>query len=133
LSDQRRKKPKTTKQNKTAQNKTKKNTTKCPKIICNTVSVSFLACRYSLVVVSSKGERKKKKESGDCSVNGYLGLWLACCACCCQTAIAEGFIYADLRSEVNTHLAQQALFIQSSPGCYSHCYKLSPFQAHWGR
>jgi hypothetical protein len=35
---------------------------------CNKVSVSFSACRYSLVVVSSKEERKK--ESGDSSVNG---------------------------------------------------------------
>jgi hypothetical protein len=40
-------------------NKTK-NTTKCPKFKCNTVSVSFSACRYSLVFVSSKEERKKK-------------------------------------------------------------------------
>jgi hypothetical protein len=43
---------------KTKQNK--KNTTKCPKFKCNTVSVSFSACRYSSVVVSSKEERKKK-------------------------------------------------------------------------
>jgi hypothetical protein len=49
------------------------------------VSVSFSACRCGLVVVSSKEERKKK-ESGDSSVNGYLWLWLACpllSACCC--------------------------------------------------
>jgi hypothetical protein len=37
-------------------------------------------------------------------------------ACCCQPAVVEGFIYADLRSEPNTHLAPQALFTQSSPG-----------------
>jgi hypothetical protein len=54
-------------------------------------------------------------------------------ACCCQPAVAGGFIYADLRSELNTHLAPQALFTQSSPGPHHHCYKLSPFQAHWGR
>jgi hypothetical protein len=35
--------------------------------------------------------------------------------CCCQPAVARGFIYADLRSELNTHLAPQALFIKSSP------------------
>jgi hypothetical protein len=41
-------------------NKTKqKNTTKCPKFKCNTVSVSFSACRYSSVV-PSKEERKKR-------------------------------------------------------------------------
>jgi hypothetical protein len=37
-------------------------------------------------------------------------------ACCCQPAVAGGLIYADLRSELNTHLALQALFTQSSPG-----------------
>jgi hypothetical protein len=34
---------------------------------------------------------------------------------CCQPAVVGGVIYADLRSELNTHLAQQALFTQSSP------------------
>jgi hypothetical protein len=53
--------------------------------------------------------------------------------CCCQPAIAGGFIYADLSSELNTHLIPQALFNQSSPGQVCHCYKLPPFQAHWGR
>jgi hypothetical protein len=38
-------------------------------------------------------------------------------ACCCQPAVAEGVIYADLRSELSTHLALQALFTQSSPVC----------------
>jgi hypothetical protein len=46
---------------------------------------------------------------------------MAICGCglpahCCQPAIAGGFIYADLRDELNTHLALQALFTQSSPG-----------------
>jgi hypothetical protein len=36
-------------------------------------------------------------------------------ACCCQPAVAGGFIYAALRSEFSTHLALQALFTQSSP------------------
>jgi hypothetical protein len=34
---------------------------------------------------------------------------------CCQPAVAGGFIYADLRGELSTHLALQALFTQSSP------------------
>jgi hypothetical protein len=71
-----------TKQYKTAQNK--KNPTKCPKFKCNPVSVSFLACRCSSVIVSSK--EGKKKGYGDSCVNGYLRLWLACLllsACCC--------------------------------------------------
>jgi hypothetical protein len=36
---------------------------------------------------------------------------------CCQPAVAGGVIYADLRSELSTHLALRALFTQSSPVC----------------
>jgi hypothetical protein len=36
-------------------------------------------------------------------------------ACCCQPAVAGGVFYADLWSELNTHLAPQALFTQNSP------------------
>jgi hypothetical protein len=39
--------------------KKKQSRTKCPKFRCNTVSVSFSACRCSLVAVSSKEEKKK--------------------------------------------------------------------------
>jgi hypothetical protein len=35
-------------------------------------------------------------------------------ACCCQPAVAGGFIYAALWCELSTHLALQALFTQSS-------------------
>jgi hypothetical protein len=42
-------------------NNNKKNNMKCPKFKCNTVSVSFSACRCSSVVVSSKESRKKKR------------------------------------------------------------------------
>jgi hypothetical protein len=45
-----------------------------------------------------------------------MSIW-GCCspARCCQPAVAGGFIYADLRSELSTHLALQTLFTQSSP------------------
>jgi hypothetical protein len=46
------KKPKKQKEN--------QNTTKCPKFRCNTVSVSFSACRCSSVVVTSKKREKKR-------------------------------------------------------------------------
>jgi hypothetical protein len=36
---------------------------------------------------------------------------------CCQPDVAGGVIYADLRGELSTHLAPQALFTQSSPVC----------------
>jgi hypothetical protein len=45
---------------------------------------------------------------------------MAICGCgspahCCQPAVAGGFIYADLRGELNTNLALEALLTQSSP------------------
>jgi hypothetical protein len=103
----------------------KKIPTKCPNFKWNTVSVNFSECRCSLVVFSSKIGREEEKSL-------ETGLWMATCGCglpahCCHPAVAGGIIYADLRSELSTHLALQALFTQSSG------YKLSPFQAHWGR
>jgi hypothetical protein len=46
-------------------------------------------------------------------VNGICGCGLP--ARCCQPAVAGGVIYADLWDELNTHLAPQGLFAQSSP------------------
>jgi hypothetical protein len=45
---------------------------------------------------------------------------MAICTCglpahCCQPAVAAGIIYANLRGELNTTLAPQALFTQRSP------------------
>jgi hypothetical protein len=79
-----------------------------------------------------KGREKEKQKSLE------TVLWMPICGCglpahLCQPAVAGGIIYAHLGSEVNTHLAPQTLFTQSSPGRNHHCYKLSPFQAHWGR
>jgi hypothetical protein len=47
-------------------------------------------------------------------VNGICGC--SSPAHCCQPAVAGGFIYEDLRSELSTHLALQPLFTQSSSG-----------------
>jgi hypothetical protein len=81
---------------------------------CNTVSVSFSACRCSLVVFSSKvGRERKQKESGESFVNGICGCGLP--ACCCQPTVAGDVIYADPRVELITHLSLQALFTQHSP------------------
>jgi hypothetical protein len=38
------------------------NPTKCPKFKCNTVSVSFSACRCNSIVLSSKVGRKREKK-----------------------------------------------------------------------
>jgi hypothetical protein len=92
----------------------KKNPTKCPMFKCNTVSVSFSACKCNSVVLSSKvGRKRERKESGDSSENGICGCGLP--ALCCQPAAAGGVIYADLWGELSTHLALQALFAQRSP------------------
>jgi hypothetical protein len=45
---------------------------------------------------------------------------MAICGCClpahcCQPAVAGGVVYADLWGKLSTHLALQALFVQSSP------------------
>jgi Fe-S-cluster containining protein len=70
------------------------------------------ACSSSSVVVSSKEEKKKEKESGDSSVNVYLRLQLTCpLLATVSQLLLEAFLIADLRSELNTHLAPQALFI----------------------
>jgi hypothetical protein len=115
-----------TKQNKTKQHKTKKNPTKCPKFKCNTVSVNFSACRCSLVIVSSKEERKKR-------------VWRQFCEWLSEAA-------AHLPAAVSL-LLLEALFMQISGVSLTltwplrlcllrvlcHCHKLFPFQAHWGR
>jgi hypothetical protein len=94
----------------------KNNPTKCPKFKCNTVSVSFSACRCNSVVLSSKvGRQRKKKRVWSQFWEWYLQLWLPCpllSACCCWR-----HYLLDLRGELSTHLAPQALFTQSSPVC----------------
>jgi hypothetical protein len=111
---------------------THKNPTKCPKFKCNTVSVSFSASRCNLVVLSSKVGRKREKikESGDSSENGICSCGLP--ARCCQPAVAGGIIFADLRGELSTHLALQALFTQSSPVC-EPLLQASPFPSLLGK
>jgi hypothetical protein len=51
--------------------------------------------------------------SRDSSENGIYSCGLP--AHCCQPAVAGGAVYADLWGELSTHLAPQALFVQSSP------------------
>jgi hypothetical protein len=80
LSHQRGKKPK------------KQNTTNCPKFKCNSVSVSFSACRCSSVVVSS---RKRKKR-----------VWRQVCECLSEAV-------AHLPTAVSL-LLLEALFMQIS-------------------
>jgi hypothetical protein len=61
---------------------------------------------------------------------------MAICSCvlpvlCCQPAVAGGVIYADLWGELSTHLAQQALFTQSS--VHDATAASFPLSKHLGR
>jgi hypothetical protein len=85
-----------------------------PKFKCNTVSVSLSASNPISVIVSLKEERNKETKKK--RVWRQLCERLSEAAAHLQPAAAAGFIYADLRSEVYTHLALQAMFVQSSPG-----------------
>jgi hypothetical protein len=53
-------------------------------------------------------------------------------AYCCQSAVAGGVIYADLRGELSTHLALQALFTQSSP-VHGPLLQAFPFRSTLGK
>jgi hypothetical protein len=59
------------------------------------------------------------------------------CSCvlpahCCQPGVVGGVIYADLRGELKTHLAQQVLFTQSSP-VHEPLLQAFPFPSTLGR
>jgi hypothetical protein len=77
-------------------------------------------------------ERKKGKIKSLETVL-WMAIWgCGSPACCCQPAVAGGFIYADLRSELNTHLAPQGLFTLSSPGHQCYCFTSFPLSKHTG-
>jgi hypothetical protein len=64
--------------------------------------------QYSFCPCLIKGREKQKSLEA--------ALWMSIWGCgspatCCQPADAAGFIYTDLRNELYTHLATQALFI----------------------
>jgi hypothetical protein len=99
---------------------------------CNTVSVSFSAYRYNSVVLSSKAGRKreKKKDSGDSSENGISAV--ACLPAAVSLLLLEALFMqisgVSLALTWPFRLCLLRVFL-----CVSLCYKLSPFQAHWGR
>jgi hypothetical protein len=51
---------------------------------------------------------------------------------CCQPAVARGFICADFRGCLTLTWPHRLCLLRVFL-CVSCCYKLSPFQAHWGR
>jgi hypothetical protein len=121
-------KGKKTKQNKTTQNK--KTTTKCPKFKCNTVLVSFSACRCSSAVFSSKVGREKKKRFWR-QFCEWLSAAVACLPADVSLLLLEALFMQISGVKFTLTWLLQALFTPLL--CASPCYKLSPFHAHWGR
>jgi hypothetical protein len=116
------------KTNKTKQTN-KQKTTKCPKFKCSTVSVSFSACRCSSVVFSSKEEREKIVWTHFCK-------WLSEAAAHLPTAVSLLLLEALFMQISGVSLTLtwfRRLCLLRVLLCGSCCYKLSPFQAHWGR
>jgi hypothetical protein len=107
------------------QKKKKKSPTKCPQFKCNTVSVSFSACKCNSVVLSSKVGRKRKKASGGSSESGICNCGLP--ACCFQP-VAGGIIYADLWGELALTWSHRLCLLRVLL-CGGLCHRLSPFQA----
>jgi hypothetical protein len=108
----------------------KNNPIMCPKFKCNTVSVSFSACRCNSVILSSKvGRQRKKKESGDSSENGFCNCGLP--ACCCQPAVAGGVIYADLWGELALTWTHRLCCSEFS--CVGASATGFPLSKHWER
>jgi hypothetical protein len=133
LSHQRGKKKQNTKQTeKTSKKpKPKPNQNKNPKFKWN---FNPSASSSSSVFVSSKEEKKReKKKRAWRQLCEFLSEAAAHLPAAVNQLLLEALLIADLRSELSTHLAPQALFTQSSPRRDHHCYKLSPFQAHWRR
>jgi hypothetical protein len=117
------------KQNHTKQNK--KKPTKCPKFKCNTVSVSFSACRCSSVFVSSKVGREKKKRFWR-QVCEWLSAAMARLPAAVSLLLLEA-LFMQI-SGVSLPLTWPCrLCLLKVLQFLSRCYKLSPFQAHWGR
>jgi hypothetical protein len=102
---------KTKKQNKQTNRKNKQKTkTKLNKNRKFKWNLNPSASNSSSVIVSSKEEKKRKKR-----VWIQLCEWLSRAAAHLPAAVSllllEALLIADLRNELNTHLAPQALFI----------------------
>jgi hypothetical protein len=106
--------------------------TKCPKFKCNTISVSFSACKCSLVVFSSKVGREKKKKRVWRQFSEWLSAAMACLPAAISLLLLEG-LFMQI-SGVSLTLTWPCTFcLLRVLLCTSLCYKLFPFQAHWGR
>jgi peptidoglycan biosynthesis protein MviN/MurJ (putative lipid II flippase) len=107
--------------------------TKCPKFKCNTVSVSFSACRCNSFVLSSKvGRKREKKKRGLETVLRMGSVAVACLPTAVSLLLLEAlFMQISGVSLALTWPCRLCLFRVLL--CGSLCYRLSPFQAHLER
>jgi hypothetical protein len=106
-----------------------KNPTKCPKLKCNTVSVSFSACKCNSVVLSSKVGRQRKTKSLE-AVLRMVSAAVACLLAAVSLKLLEA-LFMQI-SGVSLELTWPCrLCLLRFLLCVSLSYKLSPFQAHW--
>jgi hypothetical protein len=102
----------------------KKKPTKCPKFKCNTVSVSFSACRCSLVIFSSKVGREEKNTL-------ETVLWIVSATVACLPTAVSLLLLEALFMQVSgvslTLTWPHRLCLLRVLLCASLCYKLSPF------
>jgi hypothetical protein len=110
----------------------KKNPTKCPKFKCNTVSVSFSACRCNSVVLSSKVGRKRGKKKSLETVLRMVSAAVACLPAAVSLLLLE-VLFMQIWGVSLALTWPCRLCLLRVLLCESHCYKLSPFQTHWGR
>jgi hypothetical protein len=86
--------------------------------------------QFGCSLFKGREKKRKKKESGDSSENGICSCGLP--VYCCQPAVDGGIIYADLWVSLALTWPER-LCLLGVLLCMSFSYKLSPFQAHWGR
>jgi hypothetical protein len=86
---------------------------KNPNFKCSTVSVSLSAFGCCSVVVSSKEEKRKKQKKKCVWIHfcEFLSEAVAHLPATVSQLLLVALLTADPRSELNTHLALQALFI----------------------
>jgi hypothetical protein len=103
---------------------------KYPKFKCNTVSVRFSACRCTSVVFSSKVGREKKKSLE--AVLRMVSVAVAHLPAAVSLLLLE-VLFMQISGVSLTLTWPRRLCLLRVLLCRSLCYRLSPFQAHWGR
>jgi hypothetical protein len=101
------------------------------KFKCNTISVSFSACRCNSVVLSSRVERKRKKKS----LETVLTMVSAAVACLpvAVSLLLLAVLFMQISGVSLALIWPHRLCLLRVLLCRSLCYKPSPFQAHWER